>query len=226
MAGIEMNFSRGTVKGSPYLGVFCTATDEIALVPHSADKREARQIEGILGVKAVRAGIGNSSLMGVLSKGVGMKLAVSSLIEKEEEKALEKEGIELLKIRGGYTSTGNLIALNRHGGIASPLLSEKEISGLAEFFGVKFTQMKIADHDICGAGTTVTNKGFICHPDISEKDFSLLEKIFSVKGMPTTANFGDMFVGNSVIANTKGVMAGANTSGIELSKIDEGLRGE
>ncbi len=221
-----MNFARGTVKGSPYIGVFCTVTDDIALVPHSATQKEAGIIEKTLEVTVLRSTIGNSNLLGVLSKGIGRKFAVSALAEEEEIRALEKCSLEIMQIKEGFTSTGNLIALNKNSGIASPLLSTKSIEGAGKFFGVKFHEMKVADNDICGASVTVTNKGFICHPNISEKDFSTLEKIFGAKGAATTANFGDMFVGNSVIANSKGVIAGANTSGIELSKIDEGLRGD
>ncbi|HLC92159.1 MAG TPA: translation initiation factor IF-6 [archaeon] len=221
-----MNFSRGTVKSSPYIGVFCTVTDDIALVPKSITQKELSEIEKTLDVSALRCEIGNSGLVGILAKGLGRKFAISALAEKEEKKALEKEGLEVHTIMHGFTSTGNLIALNENGGIASPLLAQREIDDLNAFFGVRFSTVKIDDNDICGASTTVTNKGFICHPNISEKGFSELEKIFSVKGMPTTANFGDMFVGNSVLANSKGVMAGLNTSGIELSKIDQGLRGD
>ena len=218
-----MNFSKGTVKSSPYIGVFCTATDDIALVPQSISNREMRVIEDTLGVKAMRTSLGNSSLIGVLSRGLGGKFAISALADTTEKKALEKEGLEVITITHRFTSTGNLIAMNRNGGVASTLLPEREIEALKGFFGVEFHQMKMTDGDICGASLTVTNKGFICHPNISEKDFQRLEKIFSVKGIATTANFGDMFVGNSVLANSIGAVAGSNTSGIELSKIDEGL---
>ena len=214
------------MKGSPYIGVFCSVTEDIAIVPTTITQKETSVLEKTLGVSAVRAGIGNSSLAGILMKGIGKKFAVTELIEREEERVLEKHGLELFKIQGGFTSTGNLISMNKNGGIASPLLSDRHVEALEEFFGIKFEVMKIADNDVCGASITVTNKGFICHPNISDEAFSGLERVFGVKGMATTANFGDMFVGNSMLANSKGAVAGINTSGIELSKIDEGLRGD
>ncbi len=220
-----MNFSRGTLRGSPYVGVFGTATEQFAIVPHSVHPKELKMIETQLEAKTIKASLGNSSLIGVLSKGIGNRLAVSSISEDSEIKALEKEGIEVLRV-GGFTSTGNLIALNEKGGIASPLFSEKERETLEGFFGVKLEAMRVAESELCGACVTVTNKGFICHPNVSEEGFSRLEKLFGARGMPSTANYGDLFVGNSVIANSKGVIAGSITSGIELSKIDEGMRGE
>ncbi|HLC80031.1 MAG TPA: translation initiation factor IF-6 [archaeon] len=220
-----MNFSRGTIRSSPYVGVFCTVTEQLALVPHSVVPKEAKMVENILNVKVVRANIGNSTLIGVLSKGIKNKFAVSNLIEDTEVRALEKEGLEVLKVQG-FTSTGNLIALNEKGGIASPLIADSEIEKMHKFFGIKFEKMMVAGNDLPGASITVTNKGLICHPNIAENELLKVQKILRVNGTPTTANYGDLFVGNSVIGNTKGAIAGSNTSGIELSKIDEGLRGE
>ena len=173
----------------------------------------------------MKTNLGQTSLTGILSTGIKKKIVVSNITENDEIKKLEKEGIEIMVLEG-LTSTGNLIAVNKNGGIVSPLIKEKPVKDLGDFFKVKLEKMRIADNEVPGASITVTNKGFICHPNISEKDFSKLEKVFGVKGMATTANYGDLFVGNSVIANTNGVMVGSLTSGIELGKIDEGLRGE
>ncbi|MEK6902504.1 MAG: hypothetical protein AABX02_02875, partial [archaeon] len=50
-----------------------------------------------------------------------------------------------------------------------------------------------------------------------------LEAIFKVPGMTTTANYGDAFIGNSVLVNKHGGVVGERTSGPELARIDEGL---
>ncbi|HZX34144.1 MAG TPA: translation initiation factor IF-6 [archaeon] len=220
-----MNFARGTVLSSPYVGIFCTVTDEIALVPYPALPKEVKEIEKRLEVEIIRARIGNTSLLGVLSKGIGKKIAVSGIAEESEIKAIEKRGLEVMRLEG-LTSTGNLLALNGFGGVASDLISEDGVKRLEKFFRVKFARKKVAESSLPGAALTVTNKGFIAHPNISAKEFSQLEKSFGVKGGATTANYGDFFVGNSVLANSKGVIAGRLTTGIELSKIDEALRGE
>ncbi len=221
-----MNFARGNIRSSPYVGVFCSATDDYALVPHSVLPKELRAVEEKLEVRAMKASIGNSGLLGVLSKGLGNKFAVSGLIETDEKRRLEKEGLELLVLEENFTATGNLIALNRNAGIASLVFGDATVKSLERFFGVKFWRMIVGGSELAGACITVTNKGFICHPNISEKDFARLGAAFRVSGKATTANYGDLFVGNSVVANSKGVIVGERTSGIELSKIDEGLRGE
>ncbi|VVB99386.1 Translation initiation factor 6 [uncultured archaeon] len=221
-----MNFSKGTVRGSPYVGVFCSATDDYALVPFSVQPKELRLVEEKLEASAIRASIGNSGLLGVLAKGIGNKFAVSSLADRNEVKALEKEGLEVLAVQENYTATGNLMALNKSGAIASPLFSEKAVTALGKFFGTKIEQMAIGGNELSGACVTVTNKGLIANPNISESEFERLETLFRVRGMATTANFGDLMVGNSIVANSKGAIVGEKTSGSELSRIDEGLRGD
>lgn len=221
-----MNFAKGTIRSSPYVGVFCSATDDYVLVPYSILPKELKIVEEKLDVRAVKANIGNSGLLGVLTRGFGSKFVASALLENEERRALESEGIEVLTIRENFTSTGNLIALNKNGGVASPLFSEQTIKDITGFFGVKFERILLAGSELAGACVTVTNKGLITNPNISEKDFKRLEALFAVKGKATTANYGDLFVANSVIANSKGAIAGDKTSGIELGRIDEGLGGE
>jgi len=49
-----------------------------------------------------------------------------------------------------------------------------------------------------------------------EDEFMELKKIFNVDGKATTANYGDPFVGNDVVANSKAAVVGAYTSGHEL----------
>ena len=220
-----MNFERGTISSSPYVGIFSSVTEEVALLPYSALSKEVKVIKKKLEVKTIQTSLAGTSLLGLLCVGLGNKFVVSEITKKEEIKTLEKEGLEIMQIED-YTSTGNLIALNKNAGVASPLLKEETIKKLNSFFGIKFKKLRVAQTDLAGACLTVTNKGFIAHPNITEKDFLELEKNFKVNGKATTANYGDLFMGNDVIANTKGVIAGALTSGIELSKIDEGLRGE
>ncbi len=220
-----MEFTKGTIRNNPYVGIFCTATEEYALIPIETTEKEEKEIKKTLGCRTIKTKIGNSPLIGVLAKGFEKKLVASSLIEKEEIKKIEAEEIEVLKIEAkGFTAIGNLIALNTKAGIASPLIGKNNLKKISKFLGIKIIEMRFQCTELVGSAVVVTNKGFICHPNITEQEFKKLEKIFQVKGIATTANFGDLFVGNSVIATNKGVIAGRNTSGIEMMKIDEALR--
>ena len=60
-----MNIEFCTIKGSPYIGVFGFANDEIVLIPKGTPKKEIDIIEKTLEVKAIETTIASSSLIGV-----------------------------------------------------------------------------------------------------------------------------------------------------------------
>ncbi len=220
-----MEFIKSTVRGSPFVGVFAAATDSIALLPPSLDDKHVKQWEATLGVPSLRCTIANSTLIGVFCKALGKKIVVPSTAEKAEIKALEKNGLDVFVVQE-YTALGNLLALNDQGGIASPLFDPQTLRDLEGFFGVKFKPMTLGGVEVAGSATTVTNKGFIVHPNIAPKEFEALTQTFKVYGTTGTANYGDPFVSNSLVANFHGVIVGEQTTGYELARIDEGLRGE
>jgi len=213
-----------TVKGSPYIGVFTIITNEIGLFPVDTSDEDIAEIEKLLKIRIIKSTLANCSLNGVLSTGIGKKIAITGMATETEIAKLENEGLEV-KAVPHVTAIGNLIALNKNGGVASPILSNKTLELLQDFFEISIEKLKIADNEVPGASITTTNKGFIAHPNIKDKDYERLKKIFNVYGTTTTANYGDPFVGNSVIANDTAVIVGAQTSGHELIRIDEGLRG-
>lgn len=219
-----MEIEKGTIKGCPYLGVFSVATEDVVILPKFVEQKETVNFERTLGVEAIKANIMESALAGIFMTGIGKKFVVPYAASRVEEKFLCGQGLEIERI--GATALGNMIALNSRGGVVSPLLPVHERKKLADFFGIKFEAMNVAGSDVPGSAITVTESGFIVHPNVNEKEFKMLEKIFGVSGKPTTANYGDPFVGNDVVANSKGAIVGTYTSGHELIRIDEGLRGE
>jgi len=220
-----MNIIKGTIKASPFVGVFAALSEEILFVPHSVQDKEIKGIEAKLGVEVVKCALANSSLMGVLCKAFGKRIVVPEIAEGTEIRDLEKQGIEVLKLRG-VMALGNLVAFNRNAGIASPLMHESQVREMGEFFGIKIRQGRVAGSDLVGAAMVVTNKGFIVHQGINESELKQLEKLFKVRGNPTTANYGDRFIGNDIIANSKGAIVGEMTSPFEMMRIDEALTGD
>ena len=71
-----MNFIKGTIKASPFVGVFAALNEEILFVPYSVQEKEVKGIEAKLEVAVIRCSLANSSLIGVLGKTLGKKMAV------------------------------------------------------------------------------------------------------------------------------------------------------
>ncbi len=217
-----MNIKTASLRGSPYVGLFCIATDEFALVPAFMEAKDVKKLEDTLNVKAIATTIADTHLLGVLGKGLGKKIAVASTVSDEEVHFLEKHGIQV-HVMDEITAIGNLLCIQKNGGIISPLIPEMERKKLSTFFGVTMHAMAVAKSELAGSCILATEKGFLAHPRTEPEEMEALDAIFKVPGMTTTANYGDPFPGNSVLANSYGIMVGEKTSGPELARIDEGL---
>lgn len=217
-----MNIKTITLKGSPYVGLFCIVTDEYALIPSFLEAKDVKKIEDTLNVKAIPTTIADTHLLGVLGKGLGKKLLAASTITKEEKLHLEKNGIHV-HVMHEITAIGNLICIQKNGGIISPLIPEAERHAVEKFLEIPLHVMSVASSELAGSCVLATEKGFLAHPRTTPEEMERLDSIFNARGMTTTANYGDPFPGNSIIANTYGCVVGERTSGPELARIDEGL---
>lgn len=217
-----MKVLRESIKNSPYLGIFCTATEETILIPEHAEQKQAKKIQEAMEAEAIRASIAESSLLGVLCKGNKNGFIIPEIAEKQELKKLEEQGIKV-KVLKGNMALGNLIACNDTHAVISPIIPKKQREEIAKFLKVETVSMKIAGTEICGSSLVITNKGFLVNPNASKSEFEKLKKFLKLEGNATTANYGDKFVGNSIIANSKAVIAGSLTTNIELIRIQEGM---
>lgn len=219
-----MKVEKQSLLSSPYIGVFCLATEKALLVPLGAEEKAVRALEETLGVKATRISIANSPLIGALCSGNSHGIIVPEIITSIEESALKKKGLRYLVV-DGVMALGNLVTANDNGGIVSPLVNEKSKRQIEEFLKVKLKKMNLAGTDVSGSCVVASNAGFCANPEMGKAEFKELEGIFGVNGAISTANYGDGFVKNSIVANSKGIVAGSITSVAEISRIEEGLGG-
>jgi translation initiation factor 6 (aeIF-6) len=63
----------------------------------------------------------------------------------------------------------------------------------------------------------------IVTPGATEEEIKFLSELFKTNVKAGTANFGSIYVGASILANSKGVLVGADTTPIELGRIDDVL---
>ncbi|MDO8633898.1 MAG: translation initiation factor IF-6 [archaeon] len=218
-----MNFLKKNISHTPFVGVFCALSNKAILLPPHINKKDELEFEEKLGVRAIKSTLANCSLVGVLALLFEEKIVVPGITTKEEKKLLEKQGLEVM-VLGQTEAFGNLACLNEFHGFASPLLSMEKVNAMEKFFGVGFSRQKIAGADISGACLEANSSGFIVNPGISAKEFEELEKKLQVKGIATTANYGDRFVGNCALANNRGAIIGSITTTHEMIRIDEAFR--
>lgn len=218
-----MHFLKKNINGSPFIGIFCAASDSICLVPPVFSKKDEKEFSETLNVKVLRTTLANSSLLGVIGLIFEEKIIVPETVEKQEIRFLKENGLEVKQLKG-TSALGNLVAFNKHGGIAGHELSKKNVSEIQEFFGIKIAHKDVAGSSLCGACIEANSNGFIISPKARPDEIESLEKIFGATGVPTTANYGDRFVGNDVVSNNSGAIIGSITTTHEIARIDEAFR--
>ena len=77
--------------------------------------------------------------------------------------------------------------------------------------------------EVVGSAAVATNKGVLAHPRSSDDELETLDDLFGVNVNVGTINYGTPLVGSGLLANTKGYVAGAETTGPELGRIEETL---
>lgn len=219
----EMNIAKIRVMGSNYAGLFCITNDKLCFVPQSIEDKTLKRMEEVLEVKAVKTSIYGSSLLAVFAKMNNKYAFLPRYIEPREAEAIERE-IKIKLIPTGH-ALGNMIEVNDTGAAVSEAMSKKAVDEIAKS-GLLVAQTNIARIDVVGSCVVATNRGFLANPYITKEEASLLEKTFNAKGGSSTANMGDMFIRNSVLANSKGILLGENTTPHEINKIEEALQGE
>jgi len=217
-----MNLGKAKINNVPYLGVYSVCTDNFCLVPNNILKKEEVVLEKYLKTKIIKMAISDSPLIGVYLLAHKDKIMVcKNSIKQNEIDILEKEGIKVKLIKEEYNALGNLVSFNSNYGFASELLSEKTVNEISSFFDIDVERKTLLSMDILGSSLYVNDSLFMVNPNVSEKDFNYFKKKLKVEGVATTLNYGDLFVGNDVIANKNAVLVGDATSNIELMKVDD-----
>lgn len=214
---------RMNLTGSPNLGVYISVNDEVAIVPFNLSTEVDDIIKETLEVDTIKTSIAGCNLNGALAVGNSNGFVVSPYINERELQTLEDSGLNVSLMPGRYTAVGNIIAANDHGAIAGPEIGEKAVKVIEDTLKVPLEISSIADSDILGSSSLVTNKGFLVHRDASYEELDFAQNVFKVEGNIGTVCKGMPLVGACGIANSRGAIVGESTTGPEMARLEESL---
>jgi translation initiation factor 6 len=220
-----MDLVRRSILGSPYVGVFCCITEKIGLLPHGTSPKETKGLANLFGIEIIEAKLAESSLLGIVAAGNSHGFVVGGIVSEKEIDGLKSTGLRIKKL-AGISAIGNLLEANDSKGICSSTIKGKAKGQIEDFLKIKLKDCKIAGSDLIGSCVVATNNGFAMNANASEKEFREAKNFFKLQGSLSTANYGDAFLGNCMVANSKAAMVGLHTTGIEMMKIDDGLSGD
>jgi translation initiation factor 6 len=221
-----MNLQRLSIFGTDNIGVYIYTNNKYTVVPRGLDSETKENIVQILGTELIEAEISRSFLLGIFISGNdnGILLPKSTI---DDEFRFLKENLRDCRVEvlnSKVTALGNTILTNNKAALIYPEFNDIEEKIIKETLGVEeIRRGKIAQMITVGSVGVVTNKGGLVHVDTSEKELKELEKLFSVKIDIGTVNFGSVFIRSGLVANDKGTLVGASTTGPEILRIHKAL---
>ncbi|MHA1754714.1 MAG: translation initiation factor IF-6 [Candidatus Odinarchaeia archaeon] len=219
MAVIRLN-----ILGSPNLGVFSFTTEEYGLIRKKVTRSIRTKLEEALKVKFYETDIGQSSLVGILATGNSNGLIVPEYTKEEEIKFLEEVlDVEVGVVPGILTCLGNNVLCNDYGAVIHPDFTEEAVKVIEKTLKVKVVKGKIGVSSVVGSLGIATNKGAILSPDVTAEQLKKYEEVLSVLINTGTSNSGTYYVRSGVIANSKGVAVGSETTAPEILRLEETL---
>ncbi|MCZ7399274.1 MAG: translation initiation factor IF-6 [Candidatus Methanoperedens sp.] len=210
------------ISGSPVLGVFAACTDELVFVAGNTSPETIKYLEESLGVVAVSSLVGGSSIVGSLLRGNCRGVVVAGLIYDKELRALRRH-TKAAKLTGELNAAGNLILANDTAAIVHPDLSDKSVGIIKKALDVDVKRGTIGGLKTVGMAGIATNKGVLVHPKSTPSEIGVIEELFNLPVEIGTVNFGSPLVGSGILANGKGYVVGEDTTGPEISRIEDTL---
>lgn len=204
--------------------MFATGTDACLLIRPDIEEQKRDAFVDELSAPAVSTTIGGSVTVGALVTGNENGLLVSSRVRDDEiEQIRETTQCAITQLPGEINAAGNVVLANDYGAYVHPDLTREAVQAVKEALSVPVERGALAGVRIVGAAACATNKGVLCHPKSSNSELDQLEELLDVRADIGTINYGGPLVGSGLVANTNGYVAGEESTGPELGRIEDAL---
>lgn len=211
------------LNGSPYLGVFAAASDQLALLPPAADPGLVRDVSDALRCPVQVMTVGGSSVLGALAALNAQGAVVADIVYDEEEALLRKAGLKVYVLEGKLNAAGNNVLCNDRGALVHPDLTVRQVDGVKEALGVRVERGTVAGIGTVGSAAVCNDKGVLTHPKVTANEKAHLERVLGVPSNIGTVNHGTPYIGAGLVANTHGAAIGRLTTGPELNRLEDTL---
>jgi translation initiation factor 6 len=212
----------GDLGGNPYLGVYCAASEDYAIVSEPVEERVVNDLSEVLGVEVIRTTVAGSSVVGSLVVMNSSGIVFTNLAEEHEiEKAPSSLNVGFMPEK--INAAGNNVLANDNAACVHPGASRGTVGMLEDVLGVEVQKRSVAGVDTVGSACIVTAKGILCHPRASEDELKDLSSFFKVPATIATLNYGTPYLGACGVANSKGALVGSRSTPIELGRVEDGL---
>jgi translation initiation factor 6 len=202
--------------GSIHIGVSLFCTENIAYLPNNTPTFLEELVQRTLKVEVTKV---SESIIGSLVVGNSFGIVVSNVISSEVLNQLKLADIPIFQA-SEFFAFGNVVLANDYGGIISPIVPVEIRKRISEILNIPMEAKTIAQSDLVGSLGFATNKGGIFTPLASEDEIAEIKNILHLQEVGIgSINKGSEFIASGIIGNTKGLLIGRETTGIEVMEI-------
>jgi translation initiation factor 6 len=216
--------ARTDFEGDSNVGAYGIATDSFVFTSSNMSEKGLDTIEKTFNLPLIQSTIATLDAIGLVSVATsnGILLPYTTTDDELAQiKAASEVNVDWIDDR--MTALGNIIIANDNGAMCHPDFDFKARQKISDTLGVEVVPGSIAKLPIVGANTVTTNKGAIVHPLATTGEIELLAQLLKVQVEVGTVNRGSPYASLGVLANVDGMIAGSDTTGVELAHISQVL---
>ena len=211
-----MEIEYADINGSIHIGVSIFTTEDFAFVPIDTSDSLVDLIGDTLKTTVIRVA---EKIIGTLIVGNSHGFIISNVLSKEVVDQIKTTNLPVYQAPE-FFAFGNTILANDHGGIISPIIPTEIRENIQETLKIKLKTKRIADSDLVGSLGYVTNNGGLITPLAGENELEDIKKFLKLNEIRIgSINKGSEFIASGMIGNTKGMLIGRETTGIEVMEI-------
>ena len=219
-----MGISLFALFGSASIGVYSLATNSVVIVPPQLSENKAEGLKEGLRAEVIQTTIGESVLIGALSRANSKGIILPHFVREKETQAIRTTSdLNISIMETKRTAYGNSILANDRGAIVDLRIGTRDMKKIADTLDVEVVRGEIAGLPYVGSLATATNKGVLTHPMLREEEEEVLADVLKVPVDVGTINCGIPYVSTGLIGNDCGAVAGSLTTGPEMFIIGQAL---
>lgn len=209
-----MEIEKYNYQGDTNVGFYATVSNTYAVIPRQFDHKD------YFPEKVAETKIAGTNLVGLFTAGNSNCLLLPESVKEREVKKIEEAGINYHILDSIENALGNIILANDKGAIISPDLEEQK-EEIAEALDVDVETGKIASIENTGVCGTANSYGAVIHRDASEEEAEHVKQILQVDDINIgTVNMGSPYIGSGVVSTDDFILAGYDTTGPEIGRLD------
>ena len=216
--------ARYDFEGDSNVGAFGVATDRYVFVSPNMSEDSLDTIERVFNLPLVQSTVATLDAVGLVSVANSNGLLIPYTANDDELAALKAySDIRVDWIDDRMTALGNIILANDKGAICHPDFDETARKKISDVLDVEVLPGTVARLPTVGSNTAVTNRGAVVHPMATSDEIDQISQLLKVHVEVGTVNRGSPYASLGVMANLDSMIAGSETTGVELAHISQVL---